>query len=77
MNDNQAKDLVHKYSFEQQSKRKVGEENQNSFLRKGIIGDWKNVFTQEAKELFDSYAGCALIKLGYEKDNSWVHNDNT
>ncbi len=67
-----AQQIAEKYSFEKQSGRKPGQENTGSFMRKGIIGDWKNHFTPEAKRLFDKYAGDALIKLGYEKDHSWA-----
>lgn len=65
-------EIVRKYSFENQAKRKRGSENKKSFLRKGISGDWKNYFSQEACEVFDRYAGDTLIKTGYEKDRSWV-----
>ncbi|MEM6298469.1 MAG: sulfotransferase domain-containing protein [Bacteroidota bacterium] len=60
------------YSFEKLAKRKPGQENNASFLRKGIAGDWKNHFSEEAREVFFKYAGKELIKAGYEKDNSWV-----
>ena len=39
--------VVDKFSFKNQSKRNKGEENKNSFLRKGIKGDWKNYFTEK------------------------------
>jgi hypothetical protein len=64
--------IVEKYSFKSLSKRTSGSENRSSFLRKGISGDWKNYFNKESCELFDYYAGDQLIKLGYEKDRSWV-----
>lgn len=63
-----------KYSFKTQTQRKPGEENKKSFLRKGIAGDWKNHFSEEACQVFDKYAGETLIQLGYEKDHSWVKN---
>jgi hypothetical protein len=66
------KNIVEKYSFENQSKRKRGVENRKSFLRKGIAGDWKNYFNKEAREIFYHYGGNALILAGYEKDDSWV-----
>ena len=65
--------IVEKCSFNNMGKRNPGEENKHSFLRKGIAGDWKNVFNKEAKEVFNYYAGKELIKLGYEKDESWVY----
>lgn len=67
-----AQEIVDKYSFEKLSGRKPGEENINSFMRKGIVGDWKNYFSQESSEIFDYYAGTALIKLGYENNRNWI-----
>jgi hypothetical protein len=69
---NEALRIVDQFSFEKQSGRKPGQESTSSFMRKGIVGDWKNYFTLEAKKKFDYYAGDALIGLGYEKDHSWV-----
>ncbi len=37
-----------------------------SFFRKGIIGDWKNYFTEEHRRLFLEAGGEVLIKLGYD-----------
>lgn len=54
-----------KYRFEQQSSRSSGLEQKNSFLRKGISGDWKNYFTEEAARVFDAYAGETMVAWGY------------
>jgi len=70
--EDRARAIEEKYSFEQLSKRKPGQEDKHSFFRKGIVGDWRNYFTKEASEVFDRIAGKELILLGYEKDNSWV-----
>lgn len=40
-------------------------------FRKGQIGGWKEVFTEEHKEIFKEMAGDLLIYLGYEKDYNW------
>jgi len=69
---NRLRYIVEKYSFKNLAKRNPGEENKHSFLRKGIAGDWRNKFSKEACEVFNYFAGKELIKLGYEKDDSWV-----
>jgi hypothetical protein len=63
---------VRKFSFEKQTGRRAGEEDPKSFVRKGQAGDWKNFFSRQSAELFDQLAGSTLIKLGYEKDRSWI-----
>ena len=40
-------------------------------FRKGLIGEWKNEFTDEQRELFKQTTGQLLIDLGYEKDFNW------
>jgi hypothetical protein len=66
------KRCVNAASFEKLSKgRTRGQEDPTSFFRKGIAGDWSNVFTEQDKVLFKKEAGDLLIRLGYEKDDSW------
>jgi hypothetical protein len=69
------RDISEKYSFKNQTGRNPGEEDKFSFLRKGIAGDWKNIFSKEANQVFNKFAGKELIKLGYEKDDSWIDTD--
>ena len=66
--------IAEEFSFERQTGRKAGEENKKSFLRKGVVGDWRNRFSPEAREVFDRHAGEELILLGYEKDREWVRD---
>lgn len=55
-------------SFEKLSEgRKRGEEGA-SFYRKGVAGDWKNVFTKENRRQFEAEAGELLQRLGYETE---------
>ena len=72
IDDTKLDSCISKFSFENVTGRKPGEENAYCFVRKGIVGDWKNKFTREAREVFDHYAGQTLIDLGYETDRSWV-----
>jgi hypothetical protein len=63
---------VKKASFETLSKgRERGQEDPKSFLRKGVAGDWQNVFNEKDKQIFKEEAGNLLVKLGYEKDYDW------
>lgn len=68
---NTVEQCVKAASFEKLSKgRRRGEEDNTSFFRKGVAGDWKNVFTERDREVFDEVAGDLLIRLGYEEGNS-------
>ncbi len=69
-----ARRCVEAYDFETLSGRKRGnEEYEMGFQkrRKGIAGDWKNVFTERDKVIYKEIAGGLLIELGYADDNDW------
>lgn len=61
-----AERCVRAASFERVSSRRQGEEDAGSFFRKGIAGDWKNVFTERDRRLYESIAGTRLAEMGYE-----------
>lgn len=66
------KECVEATSFQLTSGREQGEEESSSVkFRKGVAGDWKNVFTERDKEIFKREAGDLLVKLGYEEDGGW------
>ncbi len=67
-------EIREQYSFKRLAKREPGSENRASFMRKGIVGDWRNHFDRAACEVFGQYAGDTLIKLGYETDQRWIQN---
>lgn len=43
----------------------------NTFVRKGISGDWKNYFSKRNIDSFKAVAGRTLIALNYEQDMNW------
>lgn len=43
----------------------------NTFVRKGISGDWRNYFSSKNIEDFKENAGDALLSLGYELNSDW------
>ena len=53
-------------SFERASNRRQGEEDSRSFFRKGVAGDWRGVFTQRDREIYEELAGDQLIRMGYD-----------
>lgn len=64
-------DVVSKYSFISQTQRKNGDQSESSYLRKGVIGDWKNHFSEDSKEVFKGINGKALIVSAYEQNDLW------
>jgi hypothetical protein len=64
--------IVQKFSFSAQTNRRPGIEQKNSFLRKGVPGDWKEKFNLAAAKLFCELAGTELVMLGYETNHDWV-----
>jgi hypothetical protein len=66
--------IIQEHSFQNKSGRLSGCENKNSFLRKGISGDWKNHFNKESREKFNALSGKELIILGYEENEDWVND---
>ena len=47
--------------------REPGEEDRESFFRKGEAGDWENWFTIDQMHEFDERAGELLEALGYDR----------
>ncbi|MEO2003909.1 MAG: sulfotransferase domain-containing protein [Candidatus Poribacteria bacterium] len=67
-----AQQVAADFAFEKRAGRAAGQEDRESFMRKGIVGDWRNCFSREARVAFHGHAGDALITLGYEQDGGWV-----
>lgn len=51
--------------------RTAGDEDTSKFTRKGIVGDWRNSFSDDEVRIFSEIAGELLVKLGYETSPSW------
>lgn len=58
-------------SFEKLSGGRERGQEAASFYRKGIAGDWRNVFTEENKRAFKAIAGDLLVELGYAEEDDW------
>ena len=64
---------VEKYSMARQTGgRSAGDEDRDSFIRKGVAGDWVNHFGPSAARRFNDLAGDALVAVGYEPDLDWI-----
>ncbi len=55
--------------------RSRGAEDADSQFRKGIVGDWRNVLSREARAAIAEKAGSALRDLDYVKDDKWIDED--
>lgn len=64
--------IINKYSFENQTRRKPGQEDVKSFIRTGQPGDWKERFTRRSAKTFNNYYSHEMMKLAYVKNDSWI-----
>ncbi|OAI09648.1 hypothetical protein A1359_18715 [Methylomonas lenta] len=60
------KEVVSKHTKKNSSESLSKIFKHNTFVRKGISGDWKNHFSKKNIESFDSVARDAMLLLGYE-----------
>lgn len=64
--------VVQANRFEQFTQgRKRGQEDITAHERKGIVGDWRNYFTERVKQAFKIRYGGLLVATGYERDLQW------
>jgi hypothetical protein len=71
---NQIDSAISNNTFEIMTGRKRGEEDPSHKARKGIIGDWKRVFTKKDGAIFDQIAGEILKEYDYVDDRTWYLN---
>lgn len=62
---------VYKYSFERQTGRSRGDQEESAGKRKGVSGDWENYFSRETGKMFEEECGEMLRTLGYTTDSDW------
>ncbi len=63
---------VSHFDMQAMTGRQPGQESTSDFIRKGIVGDWRNYFNQEACKIFQNHAQTLLQNLSYEKDDRWT-----
>ena len=51
--------------------QRLNTDSDSSYLRKGIAGEWRNVFSSESGEILAKYVNRTLIDAGYESDPDW------
>lgn len=66
--DTEISNIINKYDI---SNQQISTTDSHKFIRKGIVGDWKNHFSEEAKDVFKKHAGEHLIMFGYENNLDW------
>ena len=66
-----ARRCVSAASFEKLAGGRSRGQEAASFFRKGVAGDWENVFTEQNKREFKAAAGDLLVELSYEADYDW------
>lgn len=72
VDEERLKMIIHKYSFENQTRRKPGQEDVKSFIRKGQPGDWKEKFNKKSATTFNKLYRNEMIALGYDLNDSWI-----
>lgn len=63
--------IAKQFSFERQTKRKVGQVEAKSHLRSGRPGEWRDVLSDRQKARCKEVFGDVLIRLGYETGYDW------
>ncbi len=67
LSDKMIKEIILATSFNKSSRTISSKgKSDTDIKRKGIVGDWRNHFTQSNRDTFNSVAGEFLVQLGYE-----------
>jgi hypothetical protein len=59
--------IVEAHRFENKTGRERGAEDTDSFARKGVSGEWRDVFTEEQRRLYVDLGEDVIDALGYPK----------
>jgi len=59
------------YQTQNQQKRNPKNKKIIASCRKGVVGDWRSLFTSKIVDYIKETTGDKLIKLGYEKNMDW------
>jgi len=60
---------IEENSFEKVAGRPRGQEDGKSFMRKGVAGDWRQVFTKRDRRIYEKVAKDTLLEMGYPLGN--------
>lgn len=77
-NEARCRDIAGHYSFANETRRNYGVERRpgdampEKFLRKGVVGDWKNHFNERSCNLIDAYESAAMERLGYKANSGRI-----
>ncbi len=71
LSERRVRRIVEKHAFKTATGRESGQEDQRSFNRKGVVGDWVNHLTPAHKQKIKRIAGETLQRFGYAADDDW------
>jgi hypothetical protein len=71
LSNEQVEQIVKKVSSQTKFDIRENLNKKSGTARKGIVGDWRNHFTEEHVKLFKEQCGQLLIDCGYENDLNW------
>lgn len=63
--------IADKYSFKNMTKGRKAKAKSGKHLRSGKIGEWRELFNENHKNLFKKLYPGTIVALGYEKDDNW------
>lgn len=65
VDDDIVRRCVEENTFEKWARRPKGREDGTSFFRKGVVGDWRRVFTVRDRQVYERIARDSLLEMGY------------